>query len=88
MNDQAMSDAVMDDEAMAAVSAAAPAASMIRITGGATPAEIAAIIAVVASMNVSAPAHPPRRAWGAPSSAMRQALLPGNGAWRASALPR
>ncbi len=83
-----MNDRVMNDEATGAASDAAPAAGEIRITGGATPVEIAAVIAVVASMNVSPPVSPPRRIWGSPSSSMRQALLPGNGAWRASALPR
>jgi len=83
-----MNDRVMNDEATEAAAGAAPAAGGIRITGGATPEEIAAVIAVVASMNVSPPVSPPRRIWGSPSSSMRQALLPGNGAWRASALPR
>jgi len=83
-----MSDRMMSDGVMSAASDVAPAAGEIRITGGATPAEIAAVIAVVASIGVSPPVNPPRRIWGAPSSAMRQASLPGNGAWRASALPR
>jgi hypothetical protein len=55
----------------------------------ATPEEIAAIVAVFASLGGgdAAPA-PPRSEWANPARRMRRELPHGLGAWRASGLPR
>jgi hypothetical protein len=62
-------------------------AATVRITGGASPTDVAAIIAVITSMQVAQPAERPRRVWGAPSSGLRTMPTPGPRAWRTSALP-
>ena len=62
----------------------------ISIRGQATPAEVAAAIAAIASLR--AEMEPPRTRtrslWARPSRQVRPAQAPGTGAWRASALPR
>jgi len=60
------------------------------VRGGATPADVAAIIAAIASLRASLPgkARRPRSLWARPSRQTRTPLSPGPGAWRASALPR
>jgi hypothetical protein len=61
------------------------------VRGNPDDAELAALTAVVA-VAASAPAagsKPPRRSWWADrGTGVRQPLRPGEGAWRASALPR
>jgi hypothetical protein len=58
------------------------------IKGDATPEEVAALIAVLASLQTPAP---PRRRrapeWNAPHRMVRRALPHGPGGWRSSALP-
>ena len=59
------------------------------VRGDATPEEVAAVVAVLASLQ--APAAPPRRrrpAWNAPDRGVRRPHLSGPGGWRASGLPR
>ncbi len=59
------------------------------VKGDATPEEIAALVAVIASMNAPAEAErEPRSAWAHPSRGLRAAHRHGAGAWRASGLPR
>ncbi|MBM3687392.1 MAG: acyl-CoA carboxylase subunit epsilon [Actinobacteria bacterium] len=62
----------------------------IVIRGRATSADVAAIIAAIASLRASLPgeARRPRSLWARPSRQTRPPLSPGPGAWRASALPR
>lgn len=62
----------------------------LEIRGGATPAEVAAVIAAVAHLRakIEEPAAKPRSLWARPSRRIRPPLTPGPGAWRASALPR
>ena len=58
------------------------------VTGDPTPEELAALVAVVASLG--APAAPaPRRTpvWNAPARLQRRVLRHGPGAWRGSGLP-
>jgi len=58
------------------------------VTGDPTPEELAALVAVVASLG--GPAGPaPRRTpvWNAPARLQRRVLRHGSGAWRASGLP-
>ncbi|MCD0453063.1 acyl-CoA carboxylase subunit epsilon [Actinocorallia sp. API 0066] len=59
------------------------------VRGDATPAEIAALIAVLAARGAPAPAAPARRAsvWTDRARLARRPVRPGPGAWRASALP-
>ncbi|HEV7979183.1 acyl-CoA carboxylase subunit epsilon [Amycolatopsis sp.] len=61
------------------------------VRGNPDDAELAALTAVIA-VAASAPAaepKPPRRSWwGDKGLGVRQPLRPGEGAWRASALPR
>lgn len=67
-----------------------PAAPFLRVvTPGTTPEEVAAVVAVLASLG-GAPAPAPRRTstWAAPARAQRTPHHPGHGAWRASGLPR
>ena len=60
------------------------------IRGGATPGEVAAVVAAIASLRaeLDQPARRPRSLWSLPSRQTRPPLSPGPGAWRASALPR
>ena len=59
------------------------------VSGDPTPEELAALVAVVASLG-SPPAAPPRRtpAWQAHGRKVRAAYPHGPGGWRASGLPR
>ena len=59
------------------------------IRGDASPEEIAALVAVIASMGGAAPADPePRSAWAHPARGLRDVHRHGAGAWRVSGLPR
>jgi hypothetical protein len=59
------------------------------VRGDATPEEVAALVAVVASLGApQAPARAPRPEWNAPRRLVRRPLHPGPGGWRASALPQ
>lgn len=59
------------------------------VTPDATPEEVAAIVAVLASLGGGAPAPRAKRsAWADPARRMRGGLPHGGGAWRASGLPR
>lgn len=62
----------------------------IYVRGGATPEEVAAVVAVVSALAASAPAAPMRRCglWNAPGRQMRPRLSPGPGAWHTSTYPR
>ena len=58
------------------------------VSPDATPEEIAALVAVFASLGGD-DVPPPRRAeWNAPGRLVRSTLPHGPGAWRASGLPR
>jgi hypothetical protein len=58
------------------------------VRGDPTPAELAALVAVVVSLSgATAPATPPRSAWAAAERLVRRPTFAGPGAWRASALP-
>ncbi len=65
---------------------------VIRITGGPTPEETAALVAVLTSLRTAG--DPPDRAgsrrslWNARARAARPRLAPGPGAWKGSVLPR
>ena len=68
----------------------APAAPLLRVVSGdPTPEELAALVAVVASLG-SAAAAPPRRTpeWQAHHRAVRATYAHGPGGWRSSGLPR
>jgi hypothetical protein len=61
------------------------------VRGNPDDAELAALTAVVAvaSTTSAPPSKPPRRSWWADkATTVRQPLHHGEGAWRASALPR
>jgi hypothetical protein len=59
------------------------------VKGDATPEEIAALVAVIASMGGAPPAKPkPRGAWAHPARGLRDVHRHGPGAWRSSGLPR
>lgn len=59
------------------------------VTGDPEPAELAALIAVVAAHRAHTDPDPVARSlWAAKSRLVRPPLRPGPGAWRASALPR
>ena len=59
------------------------------VRGDATPEEVAALVAVIASMGGSAPEKPtPRSSWADPGRRMRETHRHGAGGWRASGLPR
>ena len=59
------------------------------INPDATEEEIAAVVAVFASLRApSEPTPKPRSLWAARQRRTRAALRPGPGAWRASGLPR
>ena len=58
------------------------------VDAGATPEEIAAVVAVLASLGGdAAPTRRPRPQWGAPQRQVRRALHHGAGGWRSSSLP-
>ncbi|MFC6369331.1 acyl-CoA carboxylase subunit epsilon [Nonomuraea thailandensis] len=59
------------------------------VRGDATPEEIAALAAVLASRRAEPePSRTPRRqTWRNPARAMRKPVAPGKSAWRMSALP-
>ncbi|WP_327087457.1 acyl-CoA carboxylase subunit epsilon [Nonomuraea sp. NBC_01738] len=59
------------------------------IQGDATPEEIAALVAVLATRHADAgpPAVSKTESWRNPARAMRKPLAPGKSAWRLSALP-
>ena len=62
---------------------------LLRVVKGApTPEELAALVAVVASLS-GPPAPPPTRTpvWNAPARLQRRVLHHGPGAWRGSGLP-
>ncbi|PKV91862.1 acyl-CoA carboxylase epsilon subunit-like protein [Amycolatopsis echigonensis] len=67
-------------------------APLLRVVrGNPDDAELAALTAVVVSAaSASAPAPAPRRTswWGDRAAAVHAPLAPGDGAWRASSLPR
>jgi hypothetical protein len=59
------------------------------IRGDATPEEVAAVVAVLASLQT--PTEQPKRArpeWNAPHRQVRRTLPHGTGGWRSSGLPR
>jgi hypothetical protein len=65
-------------------------APLLRVVSpNATPEEVAALVAVLASMG-SEPAPPPRRTpeWQSPRRKLRETFPHGTGGWRASGLPR
>ena len=59
------------------------------VRGDATPEEVAALVAVIASMSGgAAPPQPkPRSTWAHPARSVRTVHRHGEGAWRASGLP-
>lgn len=67
-----------------------PAKPMLRIVNpDATPEEIAAVVAVFASLGGAEAPKPRRRPeWNAPHRGVRRTLPHGPGGWSASALPR
>lgn len=79
----------MSDEVSTGVSAP-PSPPLLRVVkGDATPEEIAALVAVVASLGAAAPAAARRTpAWQAHHRKVRAPLAHGPGGWRSSALPR
>ena len=59
------------------------------VNGDATPEEIAALVAVIASMGGSTPPAPkPRSSWAHPARGLRSVQRHGPDGWRASGLPR
>ena len=59
------------------------------VRGDATPEEVAALVAVLGSLQGQAPAPTRRRAeWNHPRRAQRVTFRRGPGGWRSSALPR
>ena len=75
---------------MGAVSDTSPPEPVLRVVKGhPTHEELAALIAVVASLGAPAPEAPrPRAEWNAPRRLVRGPLPQGPGGWRASGLPR
>ncbi len=63
---------------------------VITVRGGATPDEVAAVMAVVTALAASATSRPAGRRglWNAPGRQMRPRLSPGPGAWMTSTYPR
>lgn len=68
----------------------APEAPLLRVVNpDATPEEVAAIVAVFASLGGGSEEPPrKRREWNAPHRLVRRTLPHGPGAWKASGLPR
>ena len=66
------------------------AAPLLRIvTPGTTPEEVAAIVAVFASMGGDSPTEPaPRSTWASVERRIHTGHQPGRNAWRNSLLPR
>jgi len=66
------------------------AAPVLRVVKGeVSPEEIAALVAVLASLGPTSTAPPvPRPEWNSPHRLVRTPRLPGPGGWRASGLPR
>lgn len=59
------------------------------VRGAASPEELAALVAVLsAAAEDPEPAGPAPSQWCARDRGLRRALVPGRGAWRASAYPR
>ena len=59
------------------------------VTADATPEEVAALVAVFASLGTAAAPPPePRSTWASYARRVRPPLHQGPGAWRASGLPR
>jgi acyl-CoA carboxylase epsilon subunit len=76
---------------MAAGRDEAPAAPPVLrvVRGDATPEEVAALVAVVASLGVSEPPpRPTRPEWNAPHRLVQPPIHARPGGWRASTLPR
>ncbi len=71
-------------------SSATPPAAVLRIVkGDPTPEEVAALVAVIASLgDGEAPRPKPRSSWADPARQLRTALPHGPGAWCTSGLPR
>jgi hypothetical protein len=68
---------------------AIPAPSLRIVNPDATPEEIAALVAVLSSLQAAGPApEKPRSTWASYGRRTRPAVRPGPGAWRASGLPR
>ncbi|MFG2077450.1 acyl-CoA carboxylase subunit epsilon [Nonomuraea maritima] len=59
------------------------------VRGDATPEEIAALVAVLATRHAQTEPRPTPRSqtWRNPGRAMRKPVVPGKSAWRMSALP-
>jgi hypothetical protein len=72
------------------VSEASDAQPFLRVVkGDATPEEVAALVAVLASAGgAGEPERKPTPAWSAPHRQVRVTLPHGPGGWRGSALPR
>ena len=66
------------------------AAPVLRVVkGDVSPEEIAALVAVFASLGPTSTEPPaPRPEWSSPHRLVRTPHLPGPGCWRASGLPR
>jgi hypothetical protein len=65
-----------------------PAALLRVVRGEPSPAELAALVAVVArAATTPAPAPPARGSWTDPARGLRRCPAPGPGAWRGSARP-
>jgi len=75
-----------EEDASSANPAPAP---LLRVIGDATPEEVAALVAVFASLGSGdAPALRRMPEWQSPHRKVRQTLPHGPGGWRASGLPR
>ena len=57
------------------------------VRGDATPEEVAALVAVLASVPTAAPTRPRRSEWNHPRRAQRVTHRRGPGGWRSSGLP-
>ncbi len=78
-----------ETEETASEASTTPSVPMLRIvTPGTTPEEVAAIVAVLASLGGGEPPTPKKRPqWNAPHRMARRPVAHGPGGWRASALP-